>query len=164
MHLGRLHVRRDGVGEEGQLGLGGRHVGVDALEAWKRGDLDYIGPPLDKADRTYWLAAANDEDTDSLAAPPCDSLDPESSDYFRDRLTADRRAAIETWACDCAVPKDSQSHRHTKCKCTCKCTNCEGKRKAEHQLQPETAKRQRGGVSNAAGEKNVVREHGISDT
>jgi hypothetical protein len=135
--------------------------GLDAIAAWERGDLDWPDRELEEADMRDWLAAeaeanalaaAEKEERDSLAAPPHGSLDPESSDYFRDHLTADHRAAIEAWAH--AVPEISRSHKHTKCK-----------RKAERQSQPEMAKRKQcGGTPNAVGKEKAVQKHGIPGT
>lgn len=135
--------------------------GLRAIRDWERGDLDWPERDLEEADNRDWLAAeaeanalaaAVEEERGSLAAPLHGSLDSESSDYFRDHLTADHREAIETWAH--AVPEGSPSQEHTKCK-----------REAGCQSQPDMVKRkQRGGGPNAAGKEKDVQEHGIPGT
>jgi hypothetical protein len=109
--------------------------GLDVLAAWEKGDMDYNGPIMQEAKKIY---EEEEEERKRLEA-----------EAEADTLAAAQREKDQL----AAPPLDSPNQE------------LDGyKRQAEHQLQPDTAKRmQSGGAPNAVGKK-AVQKHGIPGT
>jgi hypothetical protein len=135
--------------------------GIDALEACQRGDWGRLERIMQDAEQLLsdeeferqWLAA---EAAEAAEADETDDDEEFERKWLAAEAEADALAAAQREKKDhlAAPPTDSLNPESDSCK-----------RKAEHQLHPDTAKRmQRGGAPNAVGKETAVQNHGIPGT